>query len=153
MCASTPTRTTAELEVRRIAAEDTWPVRHRVMWPDQPFDFVKVDEDRDGFHYGVFAGNELVSVVSLFVKDGKAQFRKFATETVYQGKGYGTFLMKYLLEEVDRLKVSSVWCNARLEKAGYYERFGLKKTPKTYVKGGIEFVVMEKPLAGAMGRL
>lgn len=116
------------------------------MWPDQPFDFVKVDEDQQGFHYGLFTSIELVSIVSLFVKDGKAQFRKFATETQHQGKGYGTFLLNYVLEEAGKFKVSSVWCNARLEKAAYYEKFGLKKTPKTYSKGGIDFVVMEKLL-------
>ncbi|MEQ8415530.1 MAG: GNAT family N-acetyltransferase [Imperialibacter sp.] len=134
------------MEIRKIKAEDTWPVRHRVMWPDQPFDFVKVDEDNEGIHYGLFVDDELVSIVSLFLKDGKAQFRKFATEVPHQGKGYGTFLLNYLLKETEGLHVSSVWCNARTEKAGYYERFGLLKTNATYMKGGIEFVVMEKVL-------
>ncbi|WOK09451.1 GNAT family N-acetyltransferase [Imperialibacter roseus] len=134
------------MEIRKIKAEDTWPVRHRVMWPNQPFDFVKVDEDHEGIHYGLFVDDELVSVVSLFLKDGKAQFRKFATEVEHQGKGYGTFLLNYLLKETEGLHVSSVWCNARTEKAGYYERFGFLKTDATYMKGGIEFVVMEKVL-------
>jgi GNAT superfamily N-acetyltransferase len=94
----------------------------------------------------IFVDDELVSIVSLFLKDGKAQFRKFATEVPHQGKGYGTFLLNYLLKETEGLHVSSVWCNARTEKAGYYERFGLLKTNATYMKGGIEFVVMEKVL-------
>jgi predicted GNAT family N-acyltransferase len=134
------------LEIRKIKAEDTWPVRHRVMWPNQPFDFVKVNEDSQGIHYGLFVDNELVSIVSLFLKDGKAQFRKFATEVPHQGKGYGTILLNNLLKETERLQVSSLWCNARTEKAGFYERFGFQKTNSTYVKGGIEFVVMEKVL-------
>lgn len=132
------------MEIRTIKAEDTWSVRHRVMWPDQPFDFVKVEEDHEGTHYGLFVGEELVSIVSLFLKDGKAQFRKFATEIPHQGKGYGTYLLNYLMQEASQLPVSSIWCNARKEKSTYYERFGLKPTDATYVKGGIEFVVMEK---------
>ncbi|CAD5257372.1 MULTISPECIES: GNAT family N-acetyltransferase [unclassified Imperialibacter] len=134
------------MEIRKIKAEDTWPVRHRVMWPNQPFDFVKVDEDHEGIHYGLFVDDELVSIVSLFLKDGKAQFRKFATEVQHQGKGYGTILLNYLLKEIEGHRVSSVWCNARTEKAAYYERFGLHKTNATYMKGGIEFVVMEKTI-------
>ncbi len=114
------------------------------MWPDQPFDFVKVEEDQQGMHYGLFVDDTMVSIVSLFIKDGKAQFRKFATEVEHQGKGYGTYLLNYLIREVESLGVSSFWCNARTEKSGYYERFGLQKTDAHYMKGGIEFVVMEK---------
>ncbi len=138
--------TICKLEIRKINVEDTWPVRHRVMWPDHPFDFVKVEEDHEGIHYGLFAGGELVSIVSLFLKDGKAQFRKFATEAPRQGQGYGTFLLNYLIDQVKEMPVSALWCNARVEKAGYYERFGFRKTDQTYEKGGIMFVVMERML-------
>lgn len=132
------------LKISRITPEEAWPIRHRVMWPGHPSDFVKVDEDPDGLHYGLFVKKELVSIVSLFVKDGKAQFRKFATEIPHQGRGYGTCLLNYLIEQVASMPVSSLWCNARVEKAAYYERFGFRKTERTYEKGGIPFVVMER---------
>lgn len=132
------------LGIRKITPEEAWPIRHRVMWPDHPFDFVKVEEDPDGLHYGLFVKEELVSIVSLFFKDDKAQFRKFATEVPHQGKGYGTYLLNYLVEQVASIPVSSLWCNARVEKADYYERFGFRKTERTYEKGGIAFVVMER---------
>lgn len=132
------------MDVRRIAPEDTWPLRHRVMWPNQLPDFVKVTEDHWGLHYGLFVQNQLVSVVSLFIKDGEAQFRKFATEVAEQGKGYGSYLLGYVLNEASTQGAIRIWCNARTEKASYYERFGLTKTNHTYVKEGIEFVVMER---------
>ena len=132
------------LEIRKITPEEAWPIRHRVMWPGHPFDFVKVEEDPEGLHYGLFVKDELVSIVSLFVEGDKAQFRKFATEVPHQGKGYGTCLLNYLIEQVESMLVSSLWCNARVEKAGYYERFGFRKTERTYEKGGIAFVVMER---------
>jgi len=131
------------VDIRRIAPEDTWPLRHRVMWPDQPFDFVKVAEDHHGLHYGLFVQNQLVSVVSLFIKGGDAQFRKLATEVAEQGKGYGSHLLRHVLHEASTQGANRIWCNARAEKASYYERFGLTKTTNTYVKEGIEFVVME----------
>lgn len=116
------------------------------MWPEQTFDFVKLPEDREGFHYGLFAGEELVSVISLFQKDGKAQFRKFATEVAHQGKGYGSQLLRFVISQVLQMPVPTLWCNARLDKAAYYEKFGFRKTEITYEKGGLLFVVMERSM-------
>jgi len=134
------------MNIRHITTEDTWPLRHRVMWPGQPIGFVKLAEDKIGLHYGLFDDNVLVSVVSLFIQDGNAQFRKLATEVSEQGKGHATHLLHHLLQEAAKLGASRIWCNARIEKATFYERFGLTKTDRTFMKEGIAFVVMEKVL-------
>lgn len=64
-----------------LRPEDTWALRHRVMWPDQPFDDVKLEVDPHGRHFGLVQGDQICTVISVFVKNGQAQFRKFATET------------------------------------------------------------------------
>ena len=133
-----------EVSIAEIKAEDTWHIRHRVMWPDMPFDFVKIDNDLEGKHFGLFVEDSLISIVSLFINNDEAQFRKFATEVSEQGKGYGTHLLQYIMDEAQSLKLKKIWCNARVDKTDYYEKFGLTKTDKTYVKGGIDFVILEK---------
>ncbi|MFY0625587.1 MAG: GNAT family N-acetyltransferase [Reichenbachiella sp.] len=133
-----------ELEIREIYMSDTWPIRHEVMWPDQPFSFVKLEEDNIGKHYGLFVKGVLTSIVSVFIKDNELQFRKLATLNHEQGKGYGTKLLKFVLNEAGAFGVRRIWCNARVDKSAYYDRFGLTETGQKYVKGGIEFVVMEK---------
>ena len=77
------------VEIRSIEAEDTLAIRHEVMWPDQPLDYVKLPDDEKGLHYGLFYEGELITVVSLFLDRESAQFRKLATLQHYQGKGYG----------------------------------------------------------------
>ena len=114
------------------------------MWPNQSIDFVKLEKDAEGSHLGLFVGEQLTSIISLFHTLEGLQFRKFATLTKAQGNGYGTHLLKEVLKNYSNKSISRIWCNARTEKAEYYERFGLKQTNKKYVKGGIEFVVMEK---------
>lgn len=114
------------------------------MWPNQAIDFVKLPEDPEGTHLGLFVDEELTSIISLFKTTKGLQFRKFATVTKAQGKGYGTHLLKEVLKNYFNTSISRIWCNARMEKAEYYEHFGLLQTTKTYKKGGIEFVVMEK---------
>lgn len=130
--------------IRAIPYQTTWPIRHEVMWPDKPFDFVKIPEDESGLHLGLFVQNEVVSIVSVFFSKNEAQFRKFATVKEHQGKGYGSKLLGHLMSELESQPLERVWCNARVDKSSYYERFGLKPTDKTYTKGGLHFVIMEK---------
>ena len=134
------------MEIKTIPYQYTWPIRHQVMWPNQTIDYVKLPNDEQGIHYGLFVQNHLVSIISVFVINQEAQFRKFATLIEEQGKGYGTHLLTYLFTELTHKKVDKIWCNARLEKAGYYEKFGMIKTEQTFSKGGIPYVIMEKKL-------
>ena len=133
-----------EPHIEQIAYQNTWPIRHKVMWPDHPFDFVKIPEDPSGQHYGLFVENQLVSIISVFIREDEAQFRKFATVIEHQGKGYGGKLLAYILAELEAQKMKRIWCNARMNKTALYERYGLMATNETYVKGGIDFVIMEK---------
>ena len=130
--------------IKQIPYTETWDIRHRVMWLDQPFDYVKLPEDEKGIHFGLFKNEKLIAVVSLFINHNEAQFRKLATEIHEQGQGYGTQLLSYLIDYVSQQKIKRVWCNARANKTLYYNKFGMVATNKKYIKGGIEFVVMEK---------
>lgn len=132
------------IKIRPITASQTWSLRHKVMWPNMPLDYVKLPNDEQGIHYGLFEDGELVSVVSLFVENGEAQFRKFATITSEQGKGYGSDLLSYMLKEASSLGIKRVWCNARLDKTSFYHKFGLKETAHSFVRNGQSYVVMEK---------
>lgn len=114
------------------------------MWPHKPIEYVQLDEDRFGKHYGLFVDDELVSIVSLFVENKEAQFRKFATLQSSQGKGYGSQLLKFVFAEVEVQNIKRIWCNARKEKTAFYQRFCMIETQETFSKGGIEYVIMEK---------
>ncbi|MED4784348.1 GNAT family N-acetyltransferase [Brevibacillus choshinensis] len=130
--------------IKRIPKEETWELRHRVLWPDKDLSFVQMREDDNGLHFGLYEGQELVSVLSLFVNGHDAQFRKFATLPGEQGKGYGSLLLHHVLLEAASLGATRIWCNARATKAGYYERFGLQKTTKEpFEKNGLLYFVME----------
>lgn len=135
------------MEVKKINASDTWQIRHEVMWPDQPFEFVQLEEDNLGFHFGVFEEDKLVSIVSCFMEEKEMQFRKLATLEEYQGKGIASHLLKYILEFAKEKGVEKVWCNARTNKKSFYEKLGMIDTFKTFVKSGQEFTIMKISLS------
>lgn len=130
--------------IQPITAEETLPIRHTVMWPNKPFDYVRLSHDEDGHHFGLFVDQKIVAVISLFITDGEAQFRKLATLEAYQGRGYGSQLLTEVIEVVKQAKVRTLWCNARYDKTAFYTRFGLKKTNTKFRKGGIDYIIMER---------
>lgn len=131
-------------EIKQINSTETFSIRHKVMWPNMPIEYVKIPNDEKAKHFGLFVNGELTSIISLFEENNEVQFRKFATLVKFQGLGYGSILLKRIIDLVKKEGVSKLWCNARVEKSKFYERFDLKTTDKKFVKGGIEYVIMEK---------
>jgi len=134
----------SQIQILEIKPEETWVLRHEVMWPDQTIDYVKLEEDSNGQHFGLKVDGKILSVISVFVEGGHAQFRKFATDTAEQGKGYGSTLLSHIIQLLEEQGVLSIWCNSRVEKSSFYRKFGLRETTKTFTKGGIDYVIMEK---------
>lgn len=131
-------------QIKKINAATTLPIRHKVMWPDMPLEYVKLPNDEKGSHFGLFVAEKLIAVISLFEQDTAVQFRKFATVSEFQGKGFGSKLLAYIIGIVKKENHKMIWCNARLDKVGFYHQFGLKETKKHFTKGGITYVVMER---------
>ncbi len=134
----------SDLKIREISAQETYDLRHRVMWPNKPEKYVALENDAKGIHFGLSKDSRLISVVSLFITNDGAQFRKLATEKSEQGNGYGTLLLNHLMAIITNRKIKKIWCNARADKTSFYERFGMQPTSKTFTKGGIDYIIMEK---------
>lgn len=147
--------------MRRITPQQTVPLRHAVLWPSKPVEYVLLPEDGTGYHYGAFADSssgEPLAVISLFLETiphhgvqgheadstlPAARFRKFACEPSHQGRGIGTALLRHVLDAArDELNCRVLWCDARVESAAWYERRGLVKFGETFYKGEVEYVRM-----------
>lgn len=131
------------IEIKEIEASETWPLRQKVMWPSKPLEFVILDNDDEGLHYGLFQKELLVSVISLFMNGEEGQFRKFATDDYFQGRGYGTKLLEHLISEAKRKNLKRLKCNARITAIEFYQRFGMKVASDIIRKNGKDYVVME----------
>lgn len=90
-----------------------------------------------------------MAVISLFVDQstGRAQIRKFACLQQHQGRGYGSRLLEHAAAEAKHSGAASVlWCIARVEQAGYYEKRGLRRTGETFERAGKAYEIMERRL-------
>jgi GNAT superfamily N-acetyltransferase len=136
----------SRIEIRVIRVEAALPVRLASLRPGETLDMVRIENDDEGLHLGAFLEGELVSVASLFVSGGKAQFRKFATLPAYQGRGIGTQLLARMIEEAKAAGTREFWCNARLDALSIYQRAGMRPAGTAYEKDGRTYIRMSLPL-------
>ena len=122
-------------------------MRQEVMYPGLSLEEMRLEEDAEGRHLGLFLGEKLVSVISVFTDKEGMRFRKFATLAHLQGRGYGSILFRHVMKMAAELGCRKIWCHARVSAAGFYRRYGLRPAGDTWVRHNIEFVRMEKSTA------
>lgn len=134
------------MTISEAPLSEVWQLRQEVMYPNDSIDAVKLNGDHAGLHIGLYEGEQLVSVISLFVSDRIVQFRKFATRTAFQRKGYGAFLLQYAMEWAQANNYTMIWCNARLTATKFYQRFDMHPVGESWAKNGIDYIKMQKKL-------
>ncbi len=135
-----------KISIEQIRPELTWYRRQKVLYPAQKLYEMEMDEDLDGIHFGAFTENKLITVVSLFPKGNDFQFRKFAVDADYQGKGIGNILLAYVTDFAQADGGKRMWCNARLSAIGFYLKSGFEHTGQLFSKNGFDYEVLEKEL-------
>ncbi|KAK7050558.1 glucosamine 6-phosphate N-acetyltransferase [Favolaschia claudopus] len=152
----------------QIDADQTVPLRHSVLWPNEPVSHVLLPEDSDGWHYGAFieSNPEPVAVISLFVEQcpidngpnadergdnnghgvhkRAVRFRKFACDPAYQGQGIGKKLLLHAISIArSELQACILWCDAREDTRQWYERRGMRPFGDRFFKGPVKYVRMK----------
>lgn len=134
------------LSTEQITPELTWRLRRDVLYPEKEIAEMEMEVDRDGYHFGAFADNKLVGVVSLFREGGDFQFRKLAVDPPYQRRGVGTALLNRVTDFATENGGERIWCNARTNAIGFYLTSGYHQTGQTFAKNGLDYEIMEKQL-------
>ncbi|KAG9308524.1 hypothetical protein JVU11DRAFT_11868 [Chiua virens] len=158
------TQLLSTLHIKQITANLTEELRHLVLWPDKPLDYVRLDDDKYGHHFGAFVSSRdsPVAVISIFfepvpssVINGctastgngtSARFRKFACHPQFQGRGIGTRLLRYATSYCSSAGATVLWCDARLSSSEWYEKRGLIQFGSTFFKDKVEYTRMKMVL-------
>lgn len=127
--------------IQKIDLNRVLSIRKEVMWPTETIDFVRVEGDEDAIHFGYFEDQVLVGVISVFQSNQSFQFRKLAVTVDHQGKGIGLLLVEFVKKYCLSLGGSNLWCNARIEKIGFYERLGFFPSGEIFFKNGKGYLI------------
>lgn len=130
--------------IQEIPIDAVLQLRQKVLWPDKDLDFVRTPNDDRGIHLGIFIEGQWVSCISLFIEENQhAVFRKFATLPDFQNKGYGSQLIHYSFNYLQQLGIITISCSARVQKQGFYQKFGMQPNGYPYLKNGLNYILME----------
>ena len=121
------------MNVRQIDSKDTHQIRNLVLRPGLPVEtcYFDGDDDEMTFHLGAFIDDKLASVASFyfnnsekFTNEYQFQLRGMATLEKHRGKGLSRSLLETAFPIILRNHVNLLWCNARTESVGFYEKVG-----------------------------
>lgn len=121
------------IEIQEITAEQTYPLRHKILRPHQPIMKSRYSKDSDpkSFHFGAFVNGEIVGVVSceletspLFQEDLQFRIRGMAVEKELRRQGIGAQLIVAAEQGLKKHNARLVWFNAREVAFSFYESMG-----------------------------
>lgn len=133
-------------DIEQITPTLTWQLRRDELYPGKYKHDMEMPEDDEGIHFGAFAYNKLVGVVSLFHTGTDYQFRKFAVSSSVHKQGIGKQLLAYIINYAITEGATRIWCNARITAADFYSKYGMLPVGDVFTKSGIDYVMMERVL-------
>jgi predicted GNAT family N-acyltransferase len=145
--------------VRRSARDEILPLRHAILRPGLPEAEAHFDGDDESatIHVGAFLARSPRDTVARDGDDGAVgcvtlmrrpwrdvawQLRGMATREDVRGRGVGAALLAFV---GGALRDGPVWCNARVEAAGFYARHGWTVESEPFDVAGVgPHVVMRR---------
>jgi GNAT superfamily N-acetyltransferase len=136
----------SQINIRKIAALDTYKVRHPVLRTGKPIESCHFpgDDLQSTVHFGLFYQDNLCAVASVFDTKSpllscqkQVQLRGMAVLKNYQSLGLGAELLQHIISEYCTHKKQLIWFNARIIAVPFYEKQGFQIISKSFEIEGI----------------
>jgi GNAT superfamily N-acetyltransferase len=122
----------SDVEIRPVAAAETYDLRARVLRDGDLSAAVVSDDDLEGaWHLGAHRSSLLVGVASFYPRPcpsasdvDAVQLRFMAVDPAARRRGVGRGLLNRAIQELRRRQVPLLWANGRDTALGFYERAG-----------------------------
>jgi GNAT superfamily N-acetyltransferase len=143
------------MEIKKINAIDTYPVRQEVLRKGKPIETCqfKGDDDENTVHFGLYQKEQLIGIISifkeknnLFQEKNQFQIRGMAVLEDFQGKGFGAELVKVAENYCINQNVDLIWFNAREKAIPFYKKLGYTSIGDSFLipDVGIHFAMYKK---------
>jgi predicted GNAT family N-acyltransferase len=133
-------------EIVQVPACETWELRQKILRPTQPIEKSHFDYDSDpsSWHLAYKIQNRIVTVATFYVEahhllhaGNPYRLRGMATDTNFQGQGYGEKVILKAFEVLGSKRCDLLWCNARLRAIPFYTKLGFQAVGEVFEIEGI----------------
>jgi predicted GNAT family N-acyltransferase len=121
-------------EIRKLRHEVLWP--HKNSYTDC---VIEPDMINTTFHMGAIENGTVVGTSTFLVQKNdefknisQYRLRAMATSPKVRGKQVGRQIIEASIEKLKHMKIDLLWCDARLEATGFYEKLGFKMKGQIY---------------------
>ncbi len=146
---------TYAVRIRKVPAENVYPLRHKVLRPNQMLaDCVWAqDEDSNTVHFAAEHEGQIIGIASIAIcpREGDPpntwRLRGMATEPAWQGRGIGSQVLAACLDHARTKGSSLMWCNARTSALAFYRKHGFETAGEEFETRGVgpHYVMVKKP--------
>jgi predicted GNAT family N-acyltransferase len=129
-----------------VPPDQTWDLRKRILRPEQKEDAAhfNCDDDPSCLHFAYKIKERIVTVATFYIESHPLlsagtpyRLRGMATDTNFQGQGYGEKVILKAFEVLETKKCDLLWCNARLRAVPFYEKLGFRTIGDVFEISGI----------------
>lgn len=130
------------MEIKLVDISEIKQLRHEVLWPHKnsyKACVIEPDTIDTTFHMGAIEDSIVVGTSTFLIDmndkfDTKSQYRlrAMATSPSVRGKQVGRKIIEASIEKLKKMNIDLLWCDARLEATGFYERLGFKMKGEIY---------------------
>ena len=102
------------------------------------------EDDKTSRHFIVIVNNKIISTARFReTSKGEIKIERMVTKKEYRGKSVGTGLVKYMLNEIMKLKPKKIWLRSQVQSQKFYEKCGFKAFSEPFDMWGIEHIDMK----------
>lgn len=131
--------------IRTVPASDVYPLRHKVLRPNQTLaDCVWAqDNDPDTVHFAADSDGQIIGIASIAICPRESdppntwRLRGMATEPDRRAQGIATQVLTACLDHAKSKGGAIMWCNARTSAVEFYRRHGFETVGDEFETRGI----------------
>ena len=128
-----------EVNFDAVDVSDILEFRQVMLWPDKPLSHVMLPDDDSATHICGRLNQRIIAVGSFFLTGDSAQLRKLAVDPEYRGQSLGKSLVRFGIRKLAEAETKVLWCDARVESVGFYERLGFEVDQSVFEKSGAQY--------------
>lgn len=124
------------LMIQEIKPEDTYPLRHQILRPNQSIQECSypLDHEPDSYHVGYYQNGQIIGIGSVHRESLPQQndpntwrIRGMAVLDIVRGQGIGGHILTELIQyAASQSTPGTIWCNGRLPASNFYRRHGFQ---------------------------